>query len=197
MDKNFTKKEVIVVLIIVLTLVSLLTFKLLSSNLEKKTRASLKVEEVEEEDLEEETEIIMVHISGQVKRPGLVELKAGMRLKDAIDQAGGLKEAADMDRINLARKLSDEEKIYIPAKGEEIDIGIDLSLTEKSEEGKININTCSKEELMGLPGIGEVLAQRIIDHREENPFESEEDLMQVAGIGEKRFEDLKELITVK
>ncbi|HLS52546.1 MAG TPA: hypothetical protein VK031_01105, partial [Tissierellaceae bacterium] len=62
MDKNFTKKEVIVVLIIVLTLVSLLTFKLLSSNLEKKTRASLKVEEVEEEDLEEETEIIMVHI---------------------------------------------------------------------------------------------------------------------------------------
>src|SRR5690625_4202631 len=119
MDKNFTKKEVIVVLIIVLTLVSLLTFKLLSSNLEKKTRASLKVEEVEEEDLEEETEIIMVHISGQVKRPGLVELKAGMRLKDAIDQAGGLKEAADMDRINLARKLSDEEKIYIPAKGEE------------------------------------------------------------------------------
>lgn len=197
MDKNFTKKEVIVVLIIVLTLVSLLTFKLLSSNLEKKTRASLKVEEVEEEDLEEETEIIMVHISGQVKRPGLVELKAGMRLKDAIDQAGGLKEAADMDRINLARKLSDEEKIYIPAKGEEIDIGIDLSLTEKSEEGKININTCSKEDLMGLPGIGEVLAQRIIDHREENPFESEEDLMQVAGIGEKRFEDLKELITVK
>ncbi|MEW9122530.1 MAG: helix-hairpin-helix domain-containing protein [Thermotaleaceae bacterium] len=196
MDNNFTKKEVIVILIIVLILVSLLTFKLLSSKLEKEARSSLRLEEVEE-DLEEETETIMVHISGQVKRPGLVELKAGMRLKDAIDQAGGLKEAADMDRINLARKLSDEEKIYIPAKGEEIDIGIDLSITEKSEEGKININNCSKEELMGLPGIGEVLAQRIIDHREENPFESEEDLMQVAGIGEKRFDDLKELITVK
>ena len=89
----------------------------------------------------------MVHISGQVYKPGIVILEAGSRLIDAVELAGGLKKDADLDKINLARKLSDEEKIFIPKIGEDpIEEVYEFKNPNSSSSGKININTCTKEE---------------------------------------------------
>ena len=207
MKDFFTKKEQIVILIVVLIVFLLTGYKLFLKNLFNKQDKTLGLvnqdiisqdEYIDTTDIEEET-IIMVHISGQVYNPGLVELKSGSRVKDAVDLAGGLKKEADIDRINLAKKLVDEEKIYVPKRGEEIDLEISLnseSLTSNSNS-KININTCSKEQLMELPGIGEVTASKIIDYRSANQFKSIEDIMNVSGIGTKKYEDLKDYIIVK
>lgn len=155
---------------------------------------------IDEESLDvEENSIVMVHISGQVYKPGLIELESGARLIDAVNKAGGLKSEADIDRINLAKKLVDEEKIYIPKIGEEvtdIDSFSSEDSTTSSSTDKININNCSKEELMSLPGIGEALATRIIDYREESKFKSTDEIMNVSGIGNKKFESIREYITV-
>ena len=141
----------------------------------------------------------MVHISGAVHRPGVIELELGKRLIDAVEICGGLKDDADIDRINLAKKLADEEKVYIPRIGEEIsdDLSFSAEGNTESNSGKININTCSKAELLLLPGIGDVLADRIIEYREKTPFKRIEDIKNVSGIGEKKFESIKDMITVK
>lgn len=154
---------------------------------------------IDETDVEEDTypKEIVVHISGQVHNPGVVKLEPGARVIDAVNAAGGLKNDADLDKINLAKKLQDEDKIYIPKIGEDIDENL-LDFQNSVEDGnKININTCTKEELMSLPGIGEVLADRIIQYREKTPFKKVEDLMNVSGIGEKKFESIKDMIIVR
>jgi len=154
--------------------------------------------ELEDESEPEDNGIIMVHISGQVHNPGLVELPYGSRVIDAVNLAGGLKKDADLDKMNLAKKLTDEEKIYIPKIGEEeIPIGDFIDGQNNDSNSKININICSKEELMSLPGIGEVLAGRILEYREQNPFKTIDDIKNVSGIGEKKFESIKELITTR
>src|SRR5699024_1271782 len=123
------------------------------------------IEEKEEENNEfKESEEIMIHISGEVNQPGLITLKQGTRVTDAVDLAGGLKKDADLDKINLAKKLVDEEKIYIPQIGDE-DIPVEVvgNISSSQGSGKVNINTCTKEELMTLPGIGDVTADKILD----------------------------------
>ena len=207
---SFTKREQIGILVIVLVIVVSLGFKFfardiikLEDNMEVINENQLEAsEDIEDTSIiEEEETIIMVHISGQVYKPGLVELEAGQRLTDAVELAGGLRKDADIDRINLAKKLVDEEKIYIPKIGEEpleeiSTIGVnDLNIEDTS--GKININTCTKEALISLPGIGEVTASKIIEYRESTPFKNIEDIKSVSGIGEKKFQAIKELIIVK
>lgn len=208
----FTKREQIVILLLVL-LVGAITLYGFYRNNNKLNDMDLKGKEIgeemeieetnEDENIDEEPEYIMVHISGQVFNPGLIELKNGSRVIDAVNSAGGLKEEADLDRINLAKKLVDEQKIYIPKIGEEIDIveeedGSSESTQENSGDSsnKININTGTKEELMSLPGIGEVLAERIIEYRESNSFKSIEDIKNVSGIGDKKFESIEDMIIV-
>ena len=189
----FTKRERIVLLVVVFNKPVIEPLNFLSS---------IEPEKNAEED--EENSIIMVHISGEVYKPGIVEIDLGKRLIDAIKLAGGLKKEADLDRINLAKKLIDEEKIYIPKVGEELNSDI-LFLVESKDEntnksnsnGKININKCSQVELESLPGLGPVLAMRIIEYRDLNAFTTIEDLKQVSGIGDKKYEALKNLITVK
>ena len=134
---------------------------------------------------------MMVHITGAVKQPGVVSLNQGARLIEAIELVGGVTEAADLDSLNLARKLQDEEKIHIPAIGEVSQ----SSLT--GENTKVNINTASLEELKSLPGVGDVIAQGIIDYREKNGgFKQLEELKNVTRIGDKIYEGLSESITV-
>ncbi|MBV1819521.1 hypothetical protein FYJ27_07680 [Anaerosalibacter bizertensis] len=208
----FTKREQIVILLLVI-LVGAITLYGFYRNNNKLNDMDLKGKEIgeemeieetnEDENIDEEPEYIMVHISGQVFNPGLIELKNGSRVIDAVNSAGGLKEEADLDRINLAKKLVDEQKIYIPKIGEEIDIveeedGSSESTQENSGDSsnKININTGTKEELMSLPGIGEVLAERIIEYRESNSFKSIEDIKNVSGIGDKKFESIEDMIIV-
>lgn len=204
MDNHFTKKEQIVILIIGFIVIFGLGFKFILRDIIYDRREPLEIlandsrEDIvsppEEEDI---PELIMVHIGGQVYNPGVFELDLGTRVIDAVELAGGLKKEADVDRINLARKLSDEEKIYIPKIGEE-NLGeeyMDSELGSSKGTGKININRCSKEELISLPGIGEVIAERILEYRDSKRFEKIEDLMDVSGIGTKKFEGLKDLIT--
>lgn len=204
----FTKKEqlVIILLILVIVFISILSF--LNKNFLAKKDEDLNndVEDIianlEEDDEEtHENQSIMIHISGQIHNPGIVELDSGSRLIDAVKLAGGLKKDADLDRINLAKKLLDEEKIYIPKIGEEdtpVEISSQITTSSNGDvRSKININTCTKEELMTLPGIGEVLAGRILDYREQNLFKTIDDIKNVSGIGEKKYDSIKELITVK
>lgn len=198
----FSKREQLILISVVVIILLISLFNFLKKDKEDTANTDIIIEdyfselkETEEDDSEEAHEI-MVHISGQVYNPGVVVLESGARLIDAVNLAGGLKKDADMDKINLAKKLSDEEKIYIPKIGEEY-VEVTESGGSKDSSGKIDINTCSKEELLALPGIGEVLADRIIDYREKSKFKSIEDIMNVSGIGKGRFEDIKDLIIVR
>lgn len=217
---SFTKKEQIVILIVVFIIILSLSFKFLIKDMVKPSSMIMDVDSVgdlskedngeyipgfnEDEDKDKDKEI-MIHISGQVYSPGIIRLEPGKRLVDAVELAGGLKKDADLDKMNLAKKLLDEEKIYIPKIGEEInsDIDIDIGSMESTAANqsngptKVNINTSTKEELITLPGIGEVIANRVIDYRLGKQFKSIDDIKSVSGIGDKKFEGIKELITVK
>ena len=158
-------------------------------------------------------ETIVVHITGEVKKEGVIYLKKGARIVDAIKEAGGETKEADLSQVNLAYELQDGQKIYIPNKNEKISQYIigkngetmndnsantgNESTSYNKEEAKVNINTASQAELDSLPGIGPALAQRIIDFRVENGnFNSIEDIQNVKGIGDSKYEDIKDKIVV-
>ena len=167
---------------------------------------------VKDEEKEESTEeIIIVHITGAVKKEGIVKLNENSRLADAIDASGGLKEDADMSKINLALILEDGVKIKIPSvnDNEKIDDNNnstnDEKIVENMPEGNnqnkkemVNINKASQTELETLPGIGPSIALKIINYRNENgKFSSKEELKKVSGVGENKYENIKELICIK
>jgi competence protein ComEA len=140
---------------------------------------------------------ITVHIAGAVKNPGVYELKKGCRVIEGVKEAGGATEKADLDAINLARLLSDGEMIRVPEKvkgGRRISSG---SLGSGLIPGKVNLNLAGKSQLESLPGIGPKLAQQIINYRKKNGlFRNIEELKKVPGIGKKKFESLKDLISL-
>lgn len=144
-----------------------------------------------------EDKSIVVHVTGQVNNKGIVVLKEGSRVVDAIQAAGGSSEEADLDKINLAKKLVDEKWIYVPAIGEE-EQNLTFEGYDLAGDGKININTANASEFETLQGIGPVLAQRIMDFREkQGSFKTTEDIMKVSGIGTKIYEGIKDSIRVK
>lgn len=199
---SFSKKEQIVILLVVFVVIFSVGYKFFIRDIivsKEKTIEVIGINESVDETIiiDEENQIIMVHISGQVYKPGIVELELGKRVKDAVELAGGLKSGADLDRINLAKRLVDEEKIYVPEIGEENSTDIFMISSKEIETGKININTCTKEALISLPGIGDVTANKIIEYRANNKFNTIEDIKNVSGIGDKKFESIKELIIVK
>ena len=163
-------------------------------------------EEIEDttkqEDIETtpEPQKIAVHVKGSVKKPGVVILDEGQRVFDAIEMAGGILEGvADLNRVNLAQRLQDEQEVYVPAIGEEVEPEKPEEDVQKHQQAgyKININTASLEALQQLPGIGPVTAQNIINYRTQSgKFTSIEDIKNVSGIGDKKFEQIKDLITV-
>ncbi len=152
---------------------------------------------------------MMVHVDGAVKSPGLYALQmANPRVNDAIQIAGGLTEDANGQGINLASPVEDGQKIYIPKKGEEPPPEIPQPEQNKATSNKqtntkrdkktvVDINRATVEELTKLQGVGEGLAQRIVADRQKNgPFKTTEDLMRVSGIGQKKFDQLKDNIRV-
>ncbi|HHY05267.1 MAG TPA: competence protein ComEA [Thermoanaerobacterales bacterium] len=155
---------------------------------------------------EDKTSEIMVYVMGAIRNPGVYSLDDGARVKDVIDLAGGCLEEADLFKINLAQKLQDEDALYVPKIGEfpETDqpsetfqSGIINGFTS-GNSNKININKANLQELDTLPGIGPATAQKIIDYRSQNgPFTSIEEIKNVSGIGEKKFEQIKEQISVR
>lgn len=147
---------------------------------------------------------IVVHITGQVVNQGIVKLEEGSRVIDAIEAAGGAKADANLSKINLAYLLEDGMKLYVPSvKDKEDEEYISSSssngeTTNSKEALKVNINTATSEELQKLPGIGASMASRIITYRKENgKFSKIEDLKNVSGIGDAKFNNIKSYIYVK
>lgn len=138
---------------------------------------------------------IQVYICGEVKKPGVYKINDDKRIIDLVYLAGGFTDNANLEAVNLATKLKDEDYIKIPPKREnEVDKGI---IDSKDSKDKININTASMEELKKLPRIGDALAKRIIEYRNKNgPFKRIEDLKNVSGIGDKMFDNIKDLISI-
>jgi competence protein ComEA len=147
---------------------------------------------------------VVVAVAGKVRKPGLVRLPDGARVADALAAAGGVLPGADIALLNLARKVTDGELILVgvtaPPGAAGGSIGgapPDGSSGGAAAGGKVNLNTAALAQLDSLPGVGPVLAQRIVDHREKSgPFRTVSDLRQVDGIGDTRYEQLKELVTV-
>lgn len=156
----------------------------------------------------EEVVEIAVHITGEVKKQGLIYLKEGSRVADAIEKAGGETKNADLSQINLAYVLQDGQKIYVPNKNEKIsqyitgnsgnnDTEENNTSNLSKKDSKVNINTANQSELDSLPGIGPSIAQKIIDYREENGnFKTIEELQNVKGIGDSKYEEIKDRVTV-
>ena len=143
--------------------------------------------------------VIFVDIKGAVKNPGVYQMKAGDRVKDALEAAGGLTEEADSQKVNLAKRLEDQMVIVVPKVGEEAEeIPAGETSKEATKEGKVNINTATVEELKTLKGVGEKKAEAIIEYRKKNgSFQTKEDLMKVRGIGKKLFESFEERIVTQ
>lgn len=161
---------------------------------------------------------IFVHIDGYINNPGVYEIKENDRIKTLIDKAGGFKEGYSIKNINLAAKLSDGDKIYIPSVLEEKNsennnnnINTNSNSSGKGQNvktdrnnvsimknnSKININTANMSELKQITGIGESTANKIIDYRENvGKFKKIEDIKEVKGIGDAKYESLKNKITI-
>lgn len=144
---------------------------------------------------DEDDGYIYTHITGEIKKPGVYKMKAGTRMDDLVKEAGGLTDEADIDQINLSEKLVDEERIIVPSKSGSSEEGI-TSTAIDTKTKKININKASLSELMTLPGVGEKTAQKFIDYREQKKFKKIEDVMNIEGIGENKFKNIKEYISV-
>lgn len=142
---------------------------------------------------------IYVHVGGAVREPGLYRLREGSRVDDALRAAGGLLEDADPDALNLAARVKDGDKVLVPSRsgqGEAAAAGMGAA-AGGMQGALVNLNTATLAELETLPGIGPALAQRILDYRERNGgFRTVEDLLEVPGIGAKKFEELRDAVTV-
>lgn len=221
---NQNKEKVKKISIIVIVMVLIIGYFIY----QRKNEFTINEEDVSKENAmeklkEEKSKKIIVHISGAVKQEGVVELEENSRIADAIEKVGGLKENAETREINLAYKLEDGMKIYIPTKeemknkesqevnqeneyvygGTKENSSQASNLQENSESKetsrnkKVNINKASQEELDSLPGIGPSTADKILEYRKQNGnFKSIEDIKEVSGIGESKFEKIRDMITV-
>lgn len=213
MFENLNKKQKIIFIIILIFMVSIIVYYIYSSinNFESESSmqndpSDLYTSEDDKNEISEDSEKdeILIHISGSVKNEKVISLPEGSRIQDAINEAGGLTDEADLTNINLAYILEDGEKIYIPKKGEQTDENVDnsnLSLSKNSNNSKqvkVNINKASQEELEKISGIGPSTALKIINYRKENgKFTSKEDIKNVPGIGDIKYESIKDYIYVK
>lgn len=161
----------------------------------------------------ENKEKIIIYIAGAVKNEGIYELDENSRIADGIEKAGGLTEDANIKNINLAYILEDGMKVYIPQnsdnneiKDNDVNIYTDKENSNKNtskntksnnKNNKININTATQTELETLPGIGPSIATKIINYRKENgKFSNIEDIKKVSGIGDNKYEKIKDIIKV-
>ncbi|MDR1137788.1 MAG: ComEA family DNA-binding protein [Synergistaceae bacterium] len=156
-----------------------------------------------------------VYVTGEVRFPGVYDIEPGSRVNDAVRMAGGFSARADREAVNLAAKLQDEAHISVPAIVENSleetpktappaaarpktqGVSYPESGAAKENARKIDLNSAGAEDFATLPGIGPKLSAAIVAYRDENgPFGSIDELRSVGGIGEKRFEALRELVTV-
>lgn len=222
-DKKKIYVSLVIFTLIFYKLISTLIIEFTDSKLEVENSKSINSEFVDNKNGEEfelskdskakkadDTKRISVYISGAVSNPSVVSIDSDMRLDKAIEKVGGLTKDADVERINLAMKLEDGQHYIIPYKGQKNIDDANLKVSDStgntmdkssggmgSDSKKININTASKEELDSIPGVGPSTADKILDYRKEKgKFKSIEELKNVSGIGDKKFEKMKNNIAV-
>lgn len=153
-----------------------------------------------ENQLTKGTKMIVVEIKGEVANPDVYEISEGSIIRDLITKAGGLTNEANIGKINRADKLRDNQLIVIPNKNELSNANTNINVSKEgntAEDGIININTASLEELQKINGVGEVKAKSIINYREKNGgFKSIDEMKNIEGIGDKTFEKMKDQITI-
>lgn len=212
---NLSKKQKIILTLISISILGVLFIYFFKNLYEADNTYEIIVENsvneivgTEKVGIVDKKEKVVIHVIGEVNEPGVVKLDEGSRIIDAINSAGGKTEEADLSKINLAYIVEDGTQIYIPRINENInslelilaDAGQGIVLenpTSEISQGKVNINTANKEKLATLPGIGETTAQKIIEYREQNgKFKEITDLKNISGIGEAKYENLKDKITV-
>ena len=200
------KKIILTIVILVIMLIGRILYD--SSNNEITEENQILVSNILEDKKEDEEDIVIVHVTGEVKKPGVVRVKEGSRLEDIIKEAGGLTEKADITNVNLACVVEDGTKIKIPSIDDEEnkeyitqDIGERIIIQDENISIKnniININTANDTELEELPGIGASIAGRIIEYKNQNgKFKNIEDIKNVTGIGDSKYDKIKDLIKVK
>lgn len=213
---NLSKKQLMILIAIGGAIVFVIGYYLYTAT-SNESYEQLDIISEEKEDLNKENveneqeEIIVVHIAGEVKKPGIVKIKEGARIADIIEEAGGLTEKANITNINLAYIIEDGQKITIPSKEQKIVAEQEEYIQTENGEGIINeeqgtssknqvvnINKATKEELQTLQGIGESTAEKIITYRKENGnFKQIEDIKNVPGIGDAKYQNIKDKISVK
>lgn len=178
---------------------------IISNGIEKEAK------ENDTKDIEEKNKIV-VYIAGAIKNEGVYELEENSRITDIIEKAGGLTDDANINNINLAYILQDGVKVYIPKDNDKNEIkdetniyvskengesNIDNGTSVETKNSKININTATQTELETLPGIGPSTATKIINYRKENgKFNSIDELKKVSGIGDSKYNKIKEMIRI-
>jgi competence protein ComEA len=207
---NFSNQEKIAIILLLIVIIVGVGI-VLNKNINKEDNFIInRVSDISENNPAIQIEIppVIIHIAGAVKNPGVYQLKSTDRIVDVVKIAGGATEEANLDLINLAALLKDGQKIIVPYKtysetGEEINKNINYNeetmySSSSSTSAKININTANANMLQTLSGIGPVLSERIIEYRNQNGlFEVIDDIKDVSGIGEKKFEGIKDLICVQ
>ena len=195
--KNFIIKYKFQIILTALFIISVISIYI--QDKDRKASFNINSTKIENSDAK-----IGVYISGEIKKEGVYYLDKDSRIVNLIDIAGGVTDKADVSKINPAQKLNDSDKIIIPEKKEmgieEIDTDEEFDeIKEKpssSTSDKININSATKSELMTLNGIGDATATKIINYRKTNTFKDIEDIMNVPGIGESKFNNIKDDICV-
>ncbi len=212
------QKQKIIVIIIIAVVAVVIAYYYINSTKEVYTNYGVEnaVEQIAEESVEQKKQKIKIHITGAIKTNGIVEVEENSRINDVIEAAGGITEDADLTNVNLAYVVEDGQKIYIPSiddknneRDEEDDdedkenkiifTGAGNGIIDEEETGTllININKATVAEIMTLPGIGESTAAKIIEYRKKNGvFKKIEDIKNVSGIGEAKFNTIKEFISV-
>lgn len=212
------QKNVTYILAIIIIIATSFFYKLYASGDLTGIKAAVTKETFEAETTFEETmatssfelNTISIYLCGHVVNPGIYEVLPDTILNDVVTLAGGLTSDAAINRINLVYIIKNNLTIYIPSEEELINNQYDSSLNVSgiiignssinsetpTDSGLININTANKEALTSLPGIGDSTAEKIIQYREVTPFTKIEDIMNVQGIGESKYNSIKELICV-
>ena len=140
--------------------------------------------------------VLVVHVVGEVRRPGLYRLRDGARIADAVHRAGGALRDADLAAVNLAAPLVDGIQVFVPSRVGAGPAGGATSAGGGAAGSLVSLSSATVDELDELPGVGPITAQKIIDYRTEHgPFASVDDLDAVPGIGPTRIEQLRELVT--
>ena len=203
------QKQKIIVIILAIVVFGIVAIYYINSTKEIYEYEPISETILETKDVSEDNiaENIIIHIAGAVKQNGIVEVKENSRINDVVEAAGGVTDEADLSQVNLAYVVEDGQKIYIPKKNEyreeteeviQENAGNNVALESRTGHNTVNINRASLQELSLLPGIGEATATKIIDYRKTNGnFKSKEDIKNVPGIGDAKFENIKTIVYCK